>query len=163
MFFAGQNHVAIQVVSSQAEHELITSDPRDLERKRQFAMSGQKDNRTIQELAVLYEPPVTQRMIIEKSESKRQKDMLTKAVEQRKTDVEQIKRERSDYEIELEKKLQEQRNAPQQQGVLKDIENSSLTEQIAKKREELQKDSLHITPQGYIEQGDGKPTNTEQQ
>jgi len=33
LFFAGSNHVGIQILSSQAEHELITSDPRDLERK----------------------------------------------------------------------------------------------------------------------------------
>ena len=32
LFFAGQNHVGIQVLSSVAEHEIITSDPKDLEK-----------------------------------------------------------------------------------------------------------------------------------
>ena len=157
LFFAGSNHVAIQVVSGQAEHELITSDPRDLERKRQ--MEGKEDTRTIQELAALYESPITQRAIANQSDNKRQSDILNKAVEQRKSDVQQIQRERSDYEIELEKRLNAEKDAKMQQGILQDIENNSLTEQIAKGRKELQKDSLHITPQGYIEQDDGKQTN----
>jgi hypothetical protein len=50
LFFAGSNHVAIQVVSSQMEHELITSDPKDLEKLR--TRTGE-DKRTIEELAQL--------------------------------------------------------------------------------------------------------------
>ncbi len=34
LFFAGQNHVAIRVIPSQKEHELITTNPIELERKR---------------------------------------------------------------------------------------------------------------------------------
>lgn len=35
LFFAGQNHVAIRVVASPAEHELITTDPQELLRRQQ--------------------------------------------------------------------------------------------------------------------------------
>jgi type IV secretory pathway VirB4 component len=161
LFFAGSNHVAIQVVSSQAEHELITSDPRDLERKKQ--MAGQEDNRTIEQLAALYTPPVTQKLLTSQAERKKQSEMLTKAVEQRKTDVKQIQRERSQYEIELEKRLEQEKNDRLKQGILQDIENSSLTEQVAKGRKELQKDSLHVTPQGYIKQGEEENNNGGQQ
>jgi hypothetical protein len=34
IFFAGQNHVAIQVIASKEEHDLITSNPEDLLRKK---------------------------------------------------------------------------------------------------------------------------------
>jgi len=154
LFFAGSNHVAMQVVSSQAEHELITSDPRDLEIKRQ--RKGEVDNRTIQELATLFNAPVIQKILAGQADSKQQSNLLTKAVRQRKTDVQQIQKERSNYEIELEKRLTEERNMKMQQGVLQDIEDNSLTEQLTKGRKELQKGSLHITPQGYIKQGNGE-------
>jgi len=157
LFFAGSNHVAMQVVSSQAEHTLITSDPRDLEKKRQQV--GKEDTRTIQELAALFSPPITQSILTSQAENKKQGEMLKKAVEQRKTDVQQIQKERSDYEIELERRLKEEKDQKIRQGILKDIEDNSLTEQLVKKRKELQKGSLHITPQGYIEQDDGKQTN----
>lgn len=35
LFFAGQNHVAIRVIASEKEHDLITTNPLELERKRQ--------------------------------------------------------------------------------------------------------------------------------
>jgi len=157
LFFAGSNHVAMQVVSSQAEHELITSDPRDLELKKQ--QKGKEDKRTVRELAALFDPPATQKLISGQGNIKKQDEMLTRAVEQRKTDVKQIERERSDYEVELERRLAEEKNQKLQQGILKDIEENSLTEQIAKNRNELQRDNLHITPQGYIEQKDEKQRN----
>jgi type IV secretory pathway VirB4 component len=34
LFFAGQNHVAIRVIASEKEHNLITTNPMELERKR---------------------------------------------------------------------------------------------------------------------------------
>lgn len=54
LFFAGSNHVAIQVVSSQMEHELITTDPKDLEKMK--AKTGE-DTRTVEELSMLYQSP----------------------------------------------------------------------------------------------------------
>jgi type IV secretory pathway VirB4 component len=166
LFFAGSNHVAIQIVSSKAEHELITSDPKDIERKKQMEKEGIKDNRTIQELATLYDTPVTQKILSGQGDTKRQNEMLTKAVEQRKTDVQQIQKERSEYEVALENKLREyeQQNKPDNMDIFQQIENNSLSQQVAKSRKEIQKDSLHITPQGYIEnEGNDNGTNTKQQ
>ena len=162
LFFAGSNHVAIQIVSSTAEHELITSDPRDLEKKKQ--MAGKEDTRSEEELASLYEAPITQKILANQAETKKQTEILSKAVERRRTDVEKIQKERSDYEIELERRLKAQEGAGRDMppGILKDIEDNSLTEQISKNRKDLQRDSLHITPQGYIEQeeeNNGKPAN----
>lgn len=37
IFFAGQNHVALRVVASEEEHELITTDPEELFKRRQAA------------------------------------------------------------------------------------------------------------------------------
>ena len=34
LFFAGQNHVAIRVIASEKEHNLITTNPLEIERKR---------------------------------------------------------------------------------------------------------------------------------
>jgi len=56
LFFAGNNHVAIQVISSQMEHELITTDPKDLERLKNKG----KETRTVDELAMMYAPPAMQ-------------------------------------------------------------------------------------------------------
>jgi len=41
LFFAGQNHVALRVIASPEEHELITTDPREL-LKRQNTLAAAK-------------------------------------------------------------------------------------------------------------------------
>ncbi|MFZ5376307.1 MAG: VirB4-like conjugal transfer ATPase, CD1110 family [Patescibacteria group bacterium] len=41
IFFAGQNHVALRVVASQEEHNIITTDPEELLKKRQVKTSSQ--------------------------------------------------------------------------------------------------------------------------
>ncbi|NLE31059.1 DUF87 domain-containing protein, partial [Candidatus Dojkabacteria bacterium] len=51
LFFAGQNHVAIQVLSSVQENELITSDPRELEKR--MAIGSVPESRTIKELSAI--------------------------------------------------------------------------------------------------------------
>ncbi|MDD3002716.1 MAG: ATP-binding protein, partial [Candidatus Shapirobacteria bacterium] len=43
IFFAGQNHVAIQIIASVDEHNLITSNPEDILKKQSF-LSDQKPN-----------------------------------------------------------------------------------------------------------------------
>lgn len=40
IFFAGQNHVALRVVASDEEHDLITTDPEELLRRREVAKSN---------------------------------------------------------------------------------------------------------------------------
>ena len=46
IFFAGQNHVAIQIIASADEHNLITSNPEDILKKQSF-MNDQKPNNGI--------------------------------------------------------------------------------------------------------------------
>jgi type IV secretory pathway VirB4 component len=53
LFFAGPNHVAIRVVASPDEHQLITSNPEEL-----LAIQKQKEARIKQEKAVQAAPPI---------------------------------------------------------------------------------------------------------
>jgi len=57
IFFAGQNHVALRVVASKEEHNIITTDPEELLKRRQ-AKAGQviQDN-TASNIGD-YQPPV---------------------------------------------------------------------------------------------------------
>ena len=53
IFFAGQNHVAMQVISSVNEHDLITSDPKELE----IINNRHEQPRTIEQLGQIFAPP----------------------------------------------------------------------------------------------------------
>ena len=83
LFFAGSNHVGINVISSQAEHELITSDPRDLEAME--ARKGQTDTRTIAELARIYDSPAQQNPMRKRNTLSRQNQIIKGAVERKET------------------------------------------------------------------------------
>lgn len=163
LFFAGSNHVAIQVVSSQAEHELITSDPKDLERMRQ--QETQTGERSIQELAQLYAPPAQQdpiknqvnvnRGVIEKAvESRKQQinDMVENNLRQNQAPQGSAQPGGKSYEERL-RENSERFAQPQQttsnETYFDDLE-PSLTDQIRQERERLQKGKSHMTPQGIV-------------
>lgn len=136
LFFAGSNHVAIQVISSQAEHELITSDPRDLER-----LAKQKnlpDNRTMEELSQVYEPPSVQSPIKE-GVTLKQKSTMSKAVVNRKEEIERM----------MEEKLQYAQPIQEEEGA------QTMSEYVASEREKMNKGRTHLTPQGIV--GDPNP------
>ncbi|KKP91954.1 MAG: Type IV secretory pathway VirB4 component-like protein [candidate division WS6 bacterium GW2011_GWC1_36_11] len=82
LFFAGANHVGIQVISSQAEHELITSDPRDLEKKK--ANAGMTDTRTLMDMAQIFESPADQQVMNNVSAMNRQQQVIQQAIGKRK-------------------------------------------------------------------------------
>lgn len=156
LFFAGANHVGIQVLSSQAEHELITSDPRELEAKRK--LQGMTDTRGIKELAQIYDPPAVQQpMKNSAGDNTRQNELIERAVERRQGDIEKIKSEREIYQEELEKRLKEQEEMlnPQkyenQKSFVEMIDENTVPGQIRKQREDMNKGRTHITPQGIIE------------
>jgi len=46
LFFAGENHVAIQVISSSQEHKLVSTDPREKEAKARVPEEGNKITKT---------------------------------------------------------------------------------------------------------------------
>jgi len=85
LFFAGNNHVAIQAIASKSEHDLITTDPRDIARLKGVETS----TKDITQLAQMYEPPAMQAPI--KGNVNKGKDSpkteVEKAVYQRKKDV----------------------------------------------------------------------------
>ena len=163
LFFAGANHVGIQVISSQAEHELITSDPQDLEKKK--AQAGMTDTRTIAELAQIFEPPAEQQPMRDGNSLQRQQQVIQGAIYKRRDDQIQIEKERDQYQKELEERLRQQElelnpeKKMSQTTFLDSIKENTVSGQVVKSREDIQKGREHITPQGpvssYINNGSG--------
>jgi len=156
LFFAGANHVGIQILSSQSEHELITSDPRELEARKN--QQGMTDTRSISELAQIFDPPAVQQpMKTSSGDINKQNELIERAVERRHGDIEKIKTEREKYQEELEKRLREQekmlnpKKYESQKSFVEMIEENTVPGQIIKQREELNKGRSHITPQGIID------------
>ena len=161
LFFAGANHVGIQVLSSQSEHELITSDPRELEEKKLHM--GETDTRSIKELAEIFEPPASQQPVSTSStDISKQNDLIERAVERRQGDMQTIEEERAQYQKELAKRLEEQeqmlnpKKYDSQKTFKEIIEEGTIPGQVIKEREEIQKGRTHITPQGIIGDDDGQ-------
>lgn len=156
LFFAGANHVGIQVLSSQAEHELITSDPREIEARK--LQTGMTDTRSIEELAQVFDPPAVQQPMKQgSSDSNKQNKIIQRAVERRQEDIHQIEDERITYQKELEKRLKEQEmklnpeKYAQQKSFVQMIDENTIPGQVVKQREDIQKGRMHITPQGIID------------
>lgn len=158
LFFAGSNHVGIQILSSQAEHELITSDPRDLERKKK--MQGMTDTRGLEEMSQIYEPPAQQSSSEEMGNVQRQDQIIQEAIQKRIKDQTIIKDERERYQEELEKRIKEEEKLlnPQkfksQQSFLEELKQDTLSGQVIQSRQKIQKDKQHLTPQGLVESYD---------
>ncbi|MFA5623362.1 MAG: DUF87 domain-containing protein [Candidatus Dojkabacteria bacterium] len=159
LFFAGANHVGIQVLSSQSEHELITSDPREIEARK--SQKGMTDTRSIEELAQIYDPPATQQPMKNISaDATKQSELIERAVEKKQEDIQQIQSERSKYQEELEQRLKQQeevlnpRKYESQKSFVDMVEENTIPGQVRKQREELNKGRTHITPQGIIENDD---------
>lgn len=155
LFFAGSNHVGINVISSQAEHELITSDPRDLEAME--ARKGQTDTRTIAELARIYDSPAQQNPMREGNTLSRQNQIIKGAVERKETQKEVLEDERIRYQKELEERLRQQEmelnpeKYQNQKSFLEEIDEGTLSGQILADRMKTQKGRSHLTPHGTIE------------
>ncbi|HNR53493.1 MAG TPA: ATP-binding protein [Candidatus Dojkabacteria bacterium] len=155
LFFAGSNHVGIQILSSQAEHELVTSDPKDLERKK--SMQGMTDTRGLEEMSQIYEPPAQQSSSEEIGNVQRQDQIIRKAIQKRIEDETVIKDERERYKKELEEKIKEEEKLlnPQklknQRSFLEELKQDTLSGQVIQSRQDIQKDKQHLTPQGLVE------------
>ena len=150
LFFAGQNHVAMQVISSVQENTLITSDPRELERMK---LMGERE-KSIEELSAIFEPPATQMSV--STETPKNKDLIERAVGKRREDIKEIKEEREKYQEELKKRLEEQDRQlnpdkyESQKSMGQLIEENTVPGQVMKERKEIQKGKMHITPQGVV-------------
>ncbi len=167
LFFAGSNHVGIQVISSQSEHELITSDPQDLEKKK--AQAGMTDTRTTEELAQIFEPPAEQQPMRDGNSLQRQQQVIQGAIYKRRDDQVQIEKERDQYQKELEERLRQQElelnpeKKMSQQTFLDSIKENTVSGQVVKSREEIQKGREHITPQGPASSYTSNGSNHSQQ
>ena len=160
LFFAGSNHVGIQVLSSQAEHELITSDPKDLEEKHKREAEGIKDTRTLEELSQVFDPPSVQQPMQNGPTMAKNLSMLEQAAQRRNKDKEQIQSERKDYEAELRERLNEQDREMNpdkyaHEKTFQDmVDENTIPGQVVKNREDMQKGRQHMTPQGMVDFSD---------
>lgn len=168
LFFAGSNHVGIQVVSSQAEHELITTNPIELEKR--GVKGGVDMNRSVEELSQIYDPPAVQRPI-KSGVNVNQRDIVQKALDQRKADIQQLVKDKLDYKDYLTQKEKQEEEADKKlsygidaSAFLKSAPKS-ITDQIVQQRNNSIKDQNHLTPQGMVNMGEtnGSDTTTEQQ
>jgi type IV secretory pathway VirB4 component len=156
LFFAGSNHVGIQVIASNAENEIITSDPKDIEEKKRKEKEGIEDQRTIEELASVFAPPTMQQRTSSGPSVAKQLSMIERAAEKRKEDKEQIEEEREDYEEELRKRLIEQDKVMNPDKYERDktfqdrVDENTIPGQVVKSRKDLQKGRQHMTPQGMV-------------
>ncbi len=164
LFFAGSNHVGIQVLSSVAEHEIITSDPRDLEKLKE--RKGQTDTRTIEELSQIYEPPAEQRPLRNSGNISRQEQVIQEAIRKAEGQKSMLEDERIQYQKELEERLraQEMELNPEkyasQKSFLEELKMNTVSGQVVQSREDIQKGKKHLTPQGLIESYPSKEDGT---
>ncbi len=86
LFFAGQNHVAIQVVANQGEHYLITTDPRELA---DSELLGKWKNASIEEQAQPFSQTVFQEKKDE-TEEEQKGDIIKSTVSKRQHEIRQI-------------------------------------------------------------------------
>ncbi|MGI5898088.1 MAG: VirB4 family type IV secretion system protein, partial [Candidatus Dojkabacteria bacterium] len=154
LFFAGANHVGIQVLSSLSEHELITSDPRDLEKLAE--REGQEDTRTLEELAQVFDTPAQQRPMKD-GKIGRQDEIIQEALQRKESQKTFLEEERIQYRKELEERLkqQEMQLNPQkyagQRDFIQSMEEKTMSGQVIADRMKTQKGKKHLTPQGVIE------------
>lgn len=152
LFFAGANHVAIEIISSQAEHELITTDQKEIEMRK--ATEGTVDTRTIEEMAQIFEPPAEQQPMRDGNSLSKQQRVIQGAIYKREEEKTQIEQERERYQRELEERLRQQELAlnPEksrsQQTILDQLKQNTVSGQVVQSREDIQKGREHITPQG---------------
>ncbi len=130
IFFAGTNHVAMQVVSSKAEHDLITTNPKDLERMKKEKAEGKI--RDPEEDAEIYEPPTIQGRITDQAKFKTR---------------EKLKGEVGDRRKKMDQMIQEKLFF--QEGGEEETP-ANITEQVKRDREKLQKGVNRINTQGEI-------------
>ena len=162
LFFAGSNHVGIQVLSSVAENELITSDPRDLEAKR--TRQGTTDTRSDLEMAQIFDPPSEQKPR-DGNTMARQEQIITEAIQKTKEEKSKVLTEREQYQKELEERLKQQeldlnpQKRESQKTFSEMMKENTLSGQIQQSREDLQKGKTHLTPQGFIDGYENNNTN----
>lgn len=155
LFFAGSNHVGIQVLSSVAEHELITSDPRDLAKMKE--REGQTDTRTVAELSEIFDPPTEQKPMRDGKTMERQDLIIKEAIERTKGQKNTISSEREEYQRELQERLNQQerelnpKKFLKERTILDEVREGTVSGQTVKSREDIQRGRGHLTPQGLIE------------
>ncbi|MBD3329094.1 DUF87 domain-containing protein [Candidatus Dojkabacteria bacterium] len=157
LFFAGRNHVAIQVISSKAEHDLITTAPEDLERIKEEQATGVRE-KPLSELAEMYEPPVMLNAIDDREDSATE---VKEAIKKRKSTVADLEEDRRAYE-EKKKELDAAAQGKQADSAGNNVVNQmsdkynelpeSISQEVVNNRNELGKGSSHLTPQGIVDE-----------
>lgn len=157
LFFAGSSHVAIQVISSVGEDELITSDPKILDMRRRGLMPTQE--KSLEELSSIFEPPAMQNPL-RKGVSVGEKKIIEKALDQRKRDMTQILQEKIQFSNPILNQAAQMQNQSQnvnntnlssKEGMQQYLQQNSLSEAVSANRKAIQSNSTHLTPQGVID------------
>jgi conjugal transfer ATP-binding protein TraC len=167
LFFAGTNHVGIKVLSSVSEHELITSDPRDLEKMKE--REGQTETRGIEEFSEIYEPPAEQKTMQRAANLNRQDQIIEEAIKKTEGQRTLLQKERTQYQKELEERIKEREKElnPEKENLKKTykdhLEESTLAGQVRKSREDIQDGKKHLTPQGVVQSYPSEEENDEEQ
>lgn len=158
LFFAGSNHVGIEIISSKGENELITSDPKELELRKQNKAVISED---IEGLAQIFDPPAVQKPLRNGvTEIGKHNKVIQQAIDRRHSDINVIEEEREQYKKELDERLKQREmeynpDKYASQKSIKDIVNeNTIPGQVILNRQDIQKDKLHITPQGYVSNND---------
>jgi hypothetical protein len=155
LFFAGANHVGIEIISSQIEHDLITSDPKELEKRKQ--QEGTTDTRSLDELAQIFNPPAEQEPMRDGMNINRQQQVIEEAITKRKEERVQIEDERKQYQKELDQRLKQQESLLNPNGqsspktFLDAVKQNTLSGQVIQNRQDMQRGRDHITPQGSVQ------------
>jgi hypothetical protein len=95
----------------------------------------------------------------------RQEQIITGAIQKTKEEKERILTEREQYQKELEERLRKQEEElnpmkyESQKSFIEQMKNQSVSGQVQKNREDLQRGRTHLTPQGIIQSYDDDTTN----
>ena len=153
IFFAGNNHVGIQVVASKAEHDLITTDPRDLEK-----IKSDKGEKSMEKLAELFAPPAMENPLKDRN-LKSFGEEVQKAVKERQNVIAQILAEREYYS-------EKDKLSAKKRGVDKSGSQDRESSNLEKNRFEgvdrtIRNVEPHMTPDNYVMDERGKDSDTE--
>jgi conjugal transfer ATP-binding protein TraC len=127
LFFAGQNHVAIEVIASEEEHELITSDPEEVLRKRKLELVNEKKEtpttqpkpipKTVINPSSIIEPqPQIDIPLVETPKKNEVEDILQKKIDE--LEKAEVKKTPLSGEIKLNNQNEESRFVPPKMEVL---------------------------------------------
>jgi len=180
IFFAGQNHVAIQVIASEDEHKLITSNPEDILKKQKFLDNSKDKNVFIEPIKTKNNPLVLNNIesnVFDKEEPLKTVETVAKinipeikTVEIENNFSEPIKEEISlENEIKIQNKTENinefnKKNSDLNNGIFQQDENKNIVPALETNKEKIKEEGLLFKkPEVIILQNETKTINQKPQ